>query len=257
VRNILLTLSYDGTDFAGWQAQAQGERTVQDTLSGAVFKVAGEPCTVLASGRTDSGVHALGAAASFQTGSSLEPEILVRALNANLPPDLRVLEARQMPEGFHPIRDAISKRYVYLIANQEVLAPIAGRYVCHESHALDTGAMARASEHLVGKHDFACFMASGSEVKGTVREVFSLEVKVSKGTQVLGFELPGRFIRIEVEGGGFLRHMVRNIAGTLMDVGKGRRAQEDMPGILASCERAEAGPTAPAKGLFLEHVIFK
>ena len=249
-------MAYDGTDFAGWQSQSQGERTVQDTLGAAVHAVAGEPSQVLAAGRTDSGVHALGAAASFMTGSKLDPLTMVRALNANLPSDLRVLHAREVPEGFHPIRDARAKRYVYLIANHEVLSPIMERYVWHLPHEMDTGAMAKAAGHFVGEKDFACFMASGSAVDDTVREVLSLDITASRSASLLGFEIHGRFIRIEVEGGGFLRHMVRNMAGTLVEVGKGRLEADAMPRIIEGRDRSGAGPTAPAKGLFLESVRF-
>ena len=255
MRNIRLTIEYDGTDFAGWQSQAQGERTVQDMLNRAVSTVTGEVASVVAAGRTDSGVHALGQVVSFLSGTDLDLKTLQKALNANLPHDVRVLDAADAPEGWHPIRDTKGKRYVYLIANSDVLSPFISRYAWHYPHSLDTRAMAEAAGHFVGRHDFRSFMAAGSDVKSTVREVFDITCHVTDEMAFLGFALKGDFIRVEVSGEGFLRHMVRNIAGTLVHVGGGKLAAKDMPGVIAACSREAAGPTAPAFGLFLEEVF--
>ncbi len=256
MRNIKLVLEYDGTGFSGWQSQAQGERTVQDVLAGAVSTVTGEDASVVAAGRTDSGVHALGQAASFLSRSRLDAVTLRKALNANLPHDVRVLEAEDVPEGFHPIRDSRGKRYVYLIANSDIVSPFASRYVWHHPIPLDTAAMAEAAGHFSGRHDFASFMASGSDVKDTVREVSEATCVQADEIGFMGFTLAGSFIRLEVAGEGFLRHMVRNMVGTLVEVGKGRLAPSDMLGVIAACSRDAAGPTAPAQGLFLKEVWF-
>ncbi len=256
VRNIRTIIEYDGTGFAGWQSQAQGERTVQDVLRAAVRTVTGVDSSVIAAGRTDSGVHALGQAVCFTTDSTLDGPTMRRALNANLPADVRVLEVEDVPEGFHPIRDARGKRYVYLIANSDIVSPFVCRYVWHHPIPLDTVAMAEAAEYFIGRHDFSSFMAAGSDVKDTVREVSGISCLVSDEERFLGFALRGNFIRLEVTGEGFLRHMVRNIAGTLVEVGRGKMSPSDIPGVIVACSREAAGPTAPAQGLFLKEVWF-
>lgn len=257
MRNIRLTIEYEGTGFAGWQSQAQGERTVQDALNSAVLAVTGSSGSVIAAGRTDSGVHALAHAVSFLTASTLDEPTFVRALNANLPPDVRVLLAKEVPMGFHPIRDAKSKTYVYLIANMDSISPFISRYCWHVPMHLDTRAMKEAAEHFRGSHDFASFMASGSDVTNTVREILDVRCEALKGLEFLGFDIKGDFIRFQIIGVGFLRHMVRNMAGILVDAGKGRLSPSDIPGVIAACSRAAAGPTAPANGLFLKEVLFK
>jgi tRNA pseudouridine38-40 synthase len=256
VRNIKLILEYDGTDFAGWQVQGQGERTVQDVLRAAIVSVTGEDSQVVASGRTDSGVHAIRQVAAFETGSGLDPSTLKRALNANLPGDVRVKGAEEASGGFHPIRDALGKRYVYLMANMEHVSPFVSRYVWHLPGGLDLKAMKEATLEFQGRRDFASLMATGSDVKDTVREVRLSRLVESEGLGFLGFELKGRFLRLQVEGDGFLRHMVRNIAGTVAEVGRGRLSAEDIPDLLEARDRDAAGPTAPACGLFLESVEY-
>ncbi len=256
MRNIRLTIEYDGTDFSGWQSQAQGERTVQDVLAGAVSTVTGEDASVVAAGRTDSGVHALGQVASFLSGSKLDAATLRKALNANLPPDVRVHHVEDAPRGFHPIRDSRGKVYVYLIANSDIVSPFVSRYVWHHPLALDTTAMVEAAVHFKGRHDFASFMAAGSDVKDTVREVSDVSCQVADEMDFLGFVIRGNFIRLEVAGEGFLRHMVRIMAGTLVAVGRGKMAPSDIPGVITACSRDAAGLTAPAQGLFLKEVRF-
>ena len=215
-----------------------------------------EDASVVAAGRTDSGVHALGQAVCFNTDSTLDGSTIRRAINANLPHDVRVLQVEDAPEGFHPIRDARGKVYVYLIGNMDIISPFVSRYVWHHPIALDTAAMAEAAVHFKGRHDFASFMAAGSDVKDTVREVSGISCLVSDEERFLGFSLRGDFIRFEVEGEGFLRHMVRNMVGTLVEVGRGKISSEGVPGIITACSRDAAGPTAPAQGLFLKEVWF-
>lgn len=259
MRNIKLTIAYDGTDFAGWQSQAQGERTVQDTLAEAIARLTSERTVLIGSGRTDSGVHALAQVASFETGSQHPPEVMLRALNAMLPRDLRVTVVEDAPADFHPQKSARRKRYSYLICNAGVVSPFALRYAWGLHHDLNIDAMEQAAARLTGERDFRCFMAAGSSVGTTVRELFSLDVGVTDSVSFLGFHIGqpgGRFIRIDAEGGGFLRHMVRNIAGTLVEVGKGAMQPGEMDGLLACRDRGQAGPTAPAGGLFLVSVEY-
>jgi tRNA pseudouridine38-40 synthase len=256
MRNIKLILQYDGTGYSGWQSQKQGERTVQDVLEDRIGRITGEAARVVGAGRTDAGVHALGQAAHFRTSSSLDAATMQSALNAMLPGDIRVVSAEEVGGNFHPQYDTLGKRYVYLIANMQYTPPFLRRYVWRVPPKLDLRAMRRAAGHFRGRQDFRAFMGSGSGVKGTVREVGAVVVRSSGSMGFLGFALRGRFVRVSVEGSGFLRHMVRNIVGTLIEVAKGRLDADSIPGIIASGDRGLAGPTAPAMGLFLEKVFY-
>lgn len=256
MRNIKLTLEYDGTDFSGWQSQAQGERTVQSVLTDAVQELTGDRPALAAAGRTDAGVHALGQVASFWTASVLPEETIMRALNAHLPPDVRVSKAEEVDGSFHPQYSARAKRYFYLISGTGYVSPFAWRYMWHFPLRLDASRMAAASEHLLGEHDFSAFMAAGSGAKGTVRKISRCMVVETEGIVFFGAKLEGRFVRVSIEGTGFLRHMVRNIVGTLVDVGRGARDADSVREVIMSKDRGTAGPTAPAKGLFLEKVIY-
>jgi tRNA pseudouridine38-40 synthase len=260
MRNIKLILQYDGTDFCGWQSQRQGERTVQDTLEDAIEKLTGQRASVHGSGRTDSGVHALAQVASFDTLSDHPVDVIKRALNAMLLPDLRVLAVEEADRLFHPRKSSISKRYIYLISNTQVLSPFARRYSWHIPQTLDLHAIDEAAMRLVGKHDFSCFMAAGSDVTNAVRNLRELSVFDSESVSFLGMALRapegGRFVHIEAEGPGFLRHMVRNIAGTLVEVGRGAMEPSAMGELLDSRDRRLAGQTAPPQGLFLVSVEY-
>jgi tRNA pseudouridine38-40 synthase len=260
MRNIKLLLQYDGTDFRGWQSQKQGERTVQDTLEEAVERFTGQRSTVHGSGRTDSGVHALAQVAAFDTLSGHPVDVIKRALNAMLPPDLRVLAVEEAEKLFHPRKNSISKRYTYLISNTQVLSPFARRYSWHVPQALDLNAMDEAAMRLVGKHDFSCFMAAGSDVANAVRNLRELSVFDSESVSFLGLGLKapegGRFVLIEAEAPGFLRHMVRNISGTLVEVGRGAMEPSAMGEMIESRDRNLAGPTAPPHGLFMVSVEY-
>lgn len=257
MRNIKLTLQYDGTDYRGWQSQRKGERTVQCTLQDAVHRLTGRHARLTAAGRTDSGVHALGQVASFRTSSELDTATIKRALNALLPPDIRVTAAAQADDAFHPQYQAVSKRYFYLIANMEYASPFLERYVWRIPQRLDVTAMRRAGKDLLGRHDFSAFRASGSSARSTEREVKSLTVAETDRIGFLGAAFRGRFLRITVVGSGFLRHMVRNIVGTLVECGRGKVSPESVLVMLASRNRRTAGPTAPARGLFLEKVSYR
>jgi len=242
-----LTLEYDGAAFQGWQAQAGEVRTVQGVLEAAIARVSGERVRVQGSGRTDAGVHAEGQAASVRLATALPPERLQRALNGVLPPDLAVRDLRVAPAGFDARRSARSKLYRYALWNGPVRSPLrAARAFCLPQR-LDVEAMREAARALVGTHDFRSFQAAGSSVATTVRTLLRLEIRGA----------PGRALALDFEGTGFLRHMVRNLVGTLVEVGTGQRAAGQMPALLAARDRSRAGRTAPAHGLTLLRVRYE
>lgn len=273
MRCIRLTIAYDGTAYAGWQFQP-GRVTVQETIQQAVEKVTGGHSSVLASGRTDAGVHALGQVAGFRTHCSLAPEVLLRALNANLPDDIAVLEVCEAPDDFHPIAHVVRKRYRYVIHDGPVRSVFQRNYVWHYAHGrLDADAMRRASLALVGTHDFSSFESSGAPRKDSVRTVFELTVQRTGQEWLVTSGLwpvtdrseanpqslipnPCSFIVLEIEADGFLYNMVRAIVGTLVEVGRGRRPETWPAEVLLAADRREAGPTAPPQGLYLVSVSY-
>ena len=244
MRNIKLTLCYDGTEFHGWQSQP-GLRTVQQVLEDALEQLTGVRPSTTASGRTDAGVHALGQVVHFLTASRHPPETFVRALNALMPRDVRVLEARELPQAFHATLDARSKRYRYVIDNGRIASPFQLRYSWHVPAPLDVPAMNRAGQRLLGRHDFRSFETDWPNRSSSVRTIHDLTV-----------ERRDELVRIEVEADGFLYNMVRSIAGTLMLVGRGKRPEEWVSDVLAAESRVAAGPTAPPQGLFLVKVCY-
>jgi len=254
LRTLKLTLAYDGTDFAGWQVQP-GCRTVQETLEAAVEQVTGERVRTLASGRTDAGVHALGQVVSLRTASEMPADVLCRALTAVLPEDVAVLDVAEAPEGFHPIRDAVAKRYRYLIHDGPTREVFLRRYCWHHVHGrLDVAAMARAAAALKGTRDFSSFETSGAERKSSVRSVSDLWVR--RGPNPWGRAGGGDWITLEIEADGFLYNMVRAIVGTLVEVGRGARPETWPAEVLEAADRRAAGPTAPPQGLFLVQVDY-
>lgn len=256
MRTIKLILQYDGTGYRGWQVQREG-LTVQGLLEEALARITGERNTVIGAGRTDAGVHALGQVAAFRTASPLPPEVFREALNARLPVDIRVVESCAAQEGFHPRFDAASKVYFYIIARQRVLSPFLHRYAWRVPHALDVEALGRALAVLKGTHDFSAFRASGCGASGPVRTIKDASVAEHAAIEFMTVSLQGDFIKVRIEGDAFLRHMVRAIVGTLVEVGRGKIRAEDMEEILRAGDRALAGPTAPAQGLFLERINYR
>jgi tRNA pseudouridine38-40 synthase len=246
MRNLKLILSYDGTDFNGWQTQP-GYRTVQETLESAIAQLTGEPrIRVNASGRTDAGVHALGQVVNFYSATQYPPEVLVRAINAHLPPDVVVREAADVAQAFDANRDARRKLYRYVIHDGPVVDPFLRRYQHHTRHRLDAEAMRRAAQPLHGRHDFHSFETDWPNRMSSTRTITHLAVN--------------RFadwIWLDVEADGFLYNMVRAIAGTLINVGRGYWPQTQVAEILRAEDRALAGPTAPAQGLFLMRVTYE
>lgn len=248
MRTFKLTLAYDGTDFAGWQRQPD-KRTVQGELEAALARITQEQCKCIASGRTDAGVHALGQVVSFTSATRLAPEVLAKALSAELPDDLLVFEVTEAPAGFHALRDAVRKRYRYVIEDGRLRDLFDRRYVWHVYQRLDAEAMRQAAAPLVGTHDFTSFETSGSPRLTTVRTVLDLALERRAG------ELTDRIV-VEVEADGFLYNMVRNIVGTLVEVGKGKQPASWPAEVLALRDRTKAGMTAPPQGLFLAGVEY-
>jgi tRNA pseudouridine38-40 synthase len=245
MRNIKLVLSYDGTDFNGWQTQP-GFRTVQETLESAIATLTGEPSIhVNASGRTDAGVHAVGQVVNFYTAAVHTPDVFVRAVNAHLPPDVIIREAADMPQSFDANRDAKRKLYRYVIHDGPVPDVFLRRYAYHTRHRLDDAAMKRAAAPLLGRHDFHSFETDWPNRMSSVRTVTRIAVNRL-----------GDWIWLDVEADGFLYNMVRAIAGTLINVGRGYWPESQVVEILNAEDRKEAGPTAPAQGLFLMRVTY-
>jgi tRNA pseudouridine38-40 synthase len=243
-----LTMAYDGTDFAGWQWQPK-ERTLQGELEATLQRVTGYQTKCFASGRTDAGVHALGQVVSFDSPTRLAPDALTKALNAELPDDMLVFEVEAAADGFHAQRDAVRKRYRYVLEDGRIRDLFDRGYLWHIYRKLDVEAMQAAAASLVGTHDFLSFESAGSSRLNTVRTIFDLLVERRSA------ELTERVV-IEVEADGFLYNMVRNIVGTLVQVGKGKESVTWPTAVLALRDRSKAGMTAPAQGLYLVGVEY-
>jgi tRNA pseudouridine38-40 synthase len=262
MRNVRLTLAYDGTDFHGWQIQP-GFRTVQQTVEEAVAALTGEGRRVNASGRTDTGVHAVGQVVNFATEATYPPEVFVRALNAHLPADVQVRDAAEVPLSFDANRDARGKRYRYVIHDGPLTDLFLGRFCHHSRRRLDHQAMARAARVLLGQHDFRCFETDWPNRASSVRTITHLSLHRLRHfipmTDLYDLSSPdeaGDWIWLDVEADGFLYNMVRAIAGTLLEVGRGFWPESQVASILQARDRTLAGPTAPAQGLFLMRVLY-
>jgi tRNA pseudouridine38-40 synthase len=254
MRILKLTLSYDGTRLVGWQRQAAGD-SVQALLEDALARFEGRPVTVHGAGRTDAGVHALGQVASVEVTFSHDVSTLARALNAHLPEDIRVLAVDEAEAGFHARFRARSKTYRYCIRNAAVASPFERAFVWHVPQPLDVDAMRAAASRLVGRHDFSTFRSIGTDVPDAVRTLrVSAVMETPAAVPWLGDAAP--LLTYEVTGDGFLRHMVRAIVGTLVEVGRGWRDAAQMDDLLRARDRARAGATAPPQGLFLVRVDY-
>jgi tRNA pseudouridine38-40 synthase len=249
VRTFKLIVAYDGTAYAGWQWQVD-KPTVQGAIEAAIAGITGQPTRVLASGRTDAGVHALGQVVAFQSETELPLDVLRRALNAVLPPDIAVLDAAFAPDGFHPTTMALRKRYRYAINDAPVRDVFQRRY-CWQCNLgrLDADAMHRAASALLGTHDFSSFETSGSERETSVRTIFDIGARRD--------ESDNDRILVEVEADGFLYNMVRAIVGTLVEVGRGAKGESWFGEVLRAADRRAAGRTAPPQGLFLVRVDYE
>lgn len=251
MRHLKITLAYDGTNYAGWQVQP-GRSTVQGVLEAALEEITGKRSRLLAAGRTDAGVHALGQVAGLRTESRLPVEVLCRALNARLPADVAVLEVEEVSPQFHPVGDVLRKHYRYVIHDGPIRDVFQFRYCWHFRRGrLDHEAMNRAAQALRGTHDFQGFQSSGAPRKGTVRTVFRLEVRRGRAGG------PQHAVVIDLEANGFLYNMARAIVGTLVEVGRGARPESWPAEVLSAADRTVAGPTAPPQGLFLVAVHYR
>jgi tRNA pseudouridine38-40 synthase len=261
MRFFRLTVAYDGTGMVGWQRQAAGT-SVQGLLEAAAGELVGHPVAVAGAGRTDAGVHALGQVASLSLDRDIDAGTLARALNFKLPAQVRVVNAVEVDDAFHARFDARGKAYRYHLWNGPVVPPMHRAFVWHVPlPELDVAAMHRAARALEGRHDFAAFQSLGSDLSTTERIVFSSAVRTVGAAEDTGIAAglsmaAGRLIAYDVSGSGFLRHMVRSIVGTLVDIGRGRRDAAWIPEILSSKDRARAGQTAPPEGLFLVQVTY-
>lgn len=255
MRKIKLLLEYDGTAYQGWQVQENG-LTIQGIIEDRIFKITGEQSRVIGASRTDAGVHALGQVAAFRTESRFDPETIKKALNALLPQDIRVLDASEVDDSFNPRDSAVKKSYFYIIANQRESSAFLYRYAWLVQQQLNLKSMIDAAQILIGEHDFSSFRGTGSSTKNPVREVFSLSIERFEKLDFMTASLDGKFIKLRIEANGFLRHMVRNIVGTLVEIGRGRFTADRIKEILESHDRKLAGPTAPAIGLSLEKIMY-
>ena len=244
-RNIKLVLAYDGTGLSGWQRQAR-DPSIQDFLEKALSRLTGEKVTVFGAGRTDAGVHARGQTANFHTCSARTPQELLKGGNSLLPRQMAILSVEEVPLDFHARFSARTKIYDYDLHLGPVRPVLNRHLVWHLGPDLDLEAMARAWAMILGRHDFAAFQSTGTPVKSTVREMLTAELTRPE---------PG-VARLSVQGDGFLRHMVRAMVGTVVQVGQGRLSPEGFAAVLAGRDRSRAGPTAPAQGLFLREVKY-
>jgi len=252
MRNILLTIKYDGTNYSGWQRQP-GKRTVCGRLEEVLSSYFGIDIKLEGTSRTDAGVHAFAQRATLRADIKVPIEKLPKVINTALADDrlegmsdLEIIDAKDMPEGFHARFDSKGKRYIYKIRNTENVDIFQKNYCFHVREKLDIEAMKKAASYIVGTHDFACFQtAGGNPVETTVRTVTSLNI-----------ETENEFVIIKIEGDGFLYNMVRIIVGTLVEVGLGKKKPEDIKYIIESKDRSNAGKTAPAGGLYLDEIFY-
>ncbi|MBU1905846.1 MAG: tRNA pseudouridine(38-40) synthase TruA [Candidatus Omnitrophica bacterium] len=264
-RNLKLRIEYDGTDYAGWQVQKNRRKTIQGTLETALRKILQEKVRIIASGRTDAGVHAQGQVANFKTKSAISLDRLQRALNAVLPDDIKISKIEEKSLDFNSCLNAKTKVYSYSILNRRYSAPLLRRRVYFYYYPLDIGLMRREARSLLGRHDFSAFCASGSGAKDRVRRVKRISIKKNSSQLSLPVRQAGalssqskdsNLITIDIEADGFLYNMVRNIVGTLLEIGRGKFAQGSLKRILRSKDRKMAGPTAPACALCLTKVNY-
>ena len=262
--NIRLTVAYDGTNFCGWQVQPDA-RTVQGELQSAIEALTGERVNLLAAGRTDSGVHALGQVASFVTDATIPAEKWRPALQGKLPRDVVILDSREAPPDFHATYSAVSKRYRYLIRRSLVDDPLVGRYAWRIAGELDADAMNAAAAALLGRHDFRCFETEWPNKATSVRTILHARFESTSQWPAWSSErlsagpnsaARDEFLCFEIEADGFLYNMVRAIVGTLVNIGRGKWPVECRAQIIEGQNRSTAGETAPAHGLYLVHVRY-
>lgn len=239
MKRVMLTVAYDGTNYCGWQIQPTGD-TIEGVLNAQLSRLFGEDIHVIGASRTDAGVHAKGAIAVFDTDTRIPVEKIPYAINKSLPEDIRVVGSKEVRPDFHPRRVPCRKTYEYRIYHAPFAMPTERLYAHWIYTPLEIAGMQEAAQYLVGEHDFKSFCSVHTQAQSTIRTIYDIEVKEEN-----------RLVTIRVCGNGFLYNMVRIIAGTLIEVGQGRRTPEEVNAMLHCCERSASGPTAPAKGLCL------
>lgn len=244
MKNVKLIIEYDGTNYHGWQYQ-NNVNSIQEEIENALTIITGEFIDIFGSGRTDAGVHAIGQVANFYTTSQLPIERFKYALNMRLPRDITIVDSEEVDLDFHARFSAKGKRYKYIIYNNEMPSAINRNYSYHIINKLNVDEMIKASEYLIGTHDFRSFMTKGTVVKDTIRTIYSIDINKNSS-----------FIEVIIEGSSFLRSMIRIIVGTLILIGNGKLKKEALPNIILGKKRCLAGPTAPAQGLYLQKVYY-
>lgn len=244
MKNIKLLIEYEGTNYSGWQKQRR-RNTIQEEIERAIKKVTGEKVKLIASGRTDKGVHAKGQVANFRTHSTIPGENYKFALNIKLPEDIKILESCEVDIDFHARFCAKNKRYKYIIYNGKMPRPLYRNFSYHVNWDLDIDEMRDSLKYFIGYHDFESFKGPKTDTDTTMRTIYNIELQTYE-----------ELIEITIEGKSFLRNMVRIIVGTIIYIGMGRINKEDLPGIIKGKNRVLAGPTAPGQGLFLEKVYY-
>ncbi len=245
MQNIQIIIEYDGTRYSGWQTQKNGQG-LQDIISNAIHQVTKEEVKLNGSGRTDAGVHALGQSANFKTNCSIPVEKIPEAINKFLPKDIVIKEAKKVPDAFHARFSVKGKKYMYIVNNSKYRSAINNNYEYHFNQKIDYKAMKKAAEYFEGTYDFSGFMASGSSVKDTIRTIEKVQIKKREDDRII----------FNFTGNGFLYNMVRIMVGTLLDVGVGKIKPEEIPSIIKSKDRTQAGKTVPAQGLYLVEVYY-
>ena len=240
MRNLKLTMQYDGSRYKGWQRLGSSDMTIQERIENVLIKMTGEKIELIGSGRTDAGVHALQQAANFKTKDQRAVKEIITYLNAYLPEDIVIKRVEEVNERFHARYNAVSKTYMYRIWNHSYSNPFLRKHIVHIQEELNLVAMKQAACFLIGEHDFTSFRASKSKKKSNIRTIYSIEIHKNE-----------TIIEMTVHGSGFLHNMVRIIVGTLLEVGRGKMKPETVKYILDQRDRSLAGATAPAKGLFL------
>lgn len=245
MRNIRLTLQYEGTRYQGWQRQVSTENTIQGKLEALLAKMCGEQTEVHGSGRTDAGVHALGQIANFHTSCAMGQEEMLAYINKYLPEDIAVVKLEDVQERFHSRLNAVGKEYCYRVWNSSVPNVFWRRYALEMPQTLDDASMRQAAALLLGEHDFKSFTSAKRGKKSTVRRIDAIDIVRD-----------GDMLSFTFRGNGFLYHMIRILMGTILECGAGKRSPESIPGLLAAMDREKAGELVPAKGLTLNQVFF-
>lgn len=264
--NIRLTIEYEGTDYSGWQRQtrlqAPGSRlqkkTIQGVLEKALSKITKEKIKIIGAGRTDAGVHALGQVANFKTNSKMIPEEFKKALNSMLSKDIVIKKVSWVRDSFHAQFDVKSKHYKYIIYQGPASSPFVRNYVFYIPYQLELRGMREGAKYLIGRHDFSSFRLSGSSVRNSIRTITKLSITSQSNIRytICGMRKNGRAIFVDIEANGFLYGMVRSIVGTLIEVGRGKISPSKVREILRARNRSSAGPSAPAKGLYIMEVRY-